>query len=83
MKGIIKLINPSRGWAAVKIDSGYTVFEILEGPFAIELGDEISGDLESHGGETLKNITKSEAMNVYIQGIMCSREHAISLMRDH
>lgn len=81
MKGIVRFINPKRGLAAVEIDSGFTVFEILEMSCALEIADEISGDLEANGGERFINITKSETMEVFIEGVMCSKEHALSLMR--
>lgn len=81
MKGIVTLLNPTRGLAAVETDSGFTVFEILEVSCSIELGDEVCGDLESQGGEILNNITKTETMDVFIEGVMCSKENAISLMR--
>lgn len=81
MKGIVKIINLNRGMAAVETDGGLSVFEILEVTCSIELGDEISGKLESLGRETLINTTKNESMDVSIEDMHCSKERAIQLMR--
>lgn len=47
---------------------------------AVEIGDVISGNLDSHEGETLINLSKNEKMDVYIQGINCTSLNAQKLM---
>lgn len=81
MKGIVKKINPQRGIIAVEVDTNdFTVIEILEMSCAVEIGDVISGNLDSHEGETLINLSKNEKMDVYIQGINCTSLNAQKLM---
>lgn len=76
MKGTVTLINPKRGFFVVEVDPGdYTVIEIL-GEYNLEVGDIISGSLDSHGGEDLKNETQGETMSVFIQGVHCSASTA-------
>ena len=42
--------------------------------------DDISGDLEAHGGETVRNETQNESMDVFIQGVHCTPANAKLLM---
>lgn len=81
MKGIVKSMNPHRGFAAVELDTGYSVLEIFEVSTSLELGDVISGPLESLGGETVKNVSKNETYDVFIQDCHCSKEIAMQLMK--
>lgn len=82
MKGIVKMINPKRGMIAVEVDTNdLTVVEILEITCAVEIGDVISGNLDSHGGEKLVNLSKNEKMDVFIQGSGCTPQNARNLMR--
>lgn len=57
MEGRVISINPHKGFIAIKTDGGITVVELLGG-YEVEVEDIISGDLESHGGETLFNETQ-------------------------
>ncbi len=79
MRGIVKLLNPKRGMAAIETSNGYTVFEIL-GDYDVEIGDEISGDLDAHGGETFKNISKEEDIEVYVEAIQATEQNARQLI---
>lgn len=71
MNGTVVLVNPRNGFVVVEVEAGdYTVVEMLGG-YAIEVGDVVSGNLHSNGGEDLRNQTQQETMSVYIQGIHC------------
>ena len=81
MQGIVKGINNRKGFIAVETDSGeYAVLELLGG-YDVEIGDVISGPLESLGEEEVINLTQSEEMDVFIQEIYCNLQSAQSLMR--
>lgn len=72
MKGTVSFINPRNGFFAVQVeDNDFTVIELTD-TCEVEAGDVVSGDLDSHGGTSLKNVTKNEVMSVYIQGIHCA-----------
>ena len=79
MKGIVIDINSKIGFVAVDTENGITVFELL-GDYKIDVNDEISGNLESRGGETLSNITKKEDIKVYIRGVQCTPQFARKLL---
>lgn len=82
MKGTVSLISYNRDMVAVTTENGdYTIFEVLGG-HNIELGDAISGNLENLAGEILTNLSKDEEIDVFIEDIHSSREHAIELLRD-
>jgi len=82
MQGIVKMINPKRGLIAVEIDTNdFTVMEILEMSCNVEIGDVISGNLDSHAGETVTNLSKREKMSVFIEGVNCTPLNANNLMR--
>jgi exosome complex RNA-binding protein Rrp4 len=77
MRGTIKLINNPKGMLAVETEEGqYSVIELL-GEYSPEVGDIVSGNLESTGGETLRNVTQRQDWNVFIQNANESRERAI------
>ena len=79
MKANVITINHKKGVVAVETANGITVFELLGG-YEVELGDIISGRLESLGSETFRNETKQENLDVYVQGIHCSPQIAKQLM---
>ncbi len=56
-----------------------TAFEIL-GDYDVEIGDEISGHLDSNGSETFKNITKEEDIEVYVEAIQATEQNARQLI---
>lgn len=79
MKGEVVLVNPENGMAALMVDGGgYTSFEVLGGE--VECGDVISGDLESLGGETWRNETQMEDLDVFVEDIHGSRSTARQLI---
>jgi hypothetical protein len=52
------------------------------GGYDIELGDFVSGNLHSHGGENLFNERQFTTMLVLIQGIQCSASVARQMTLD-
>lgn len=71
MKGIIQLINPSRGMYAAEIDGEgeYVIFELMDTDEP-EIGDVISHqDFYSMGTETFKNITQECEIEVFVQNV--------------
>lgn len=79
MKANVIAINNKKSVVAVETANGITVFELLGG-YEVELGDVISGRLENLGGETFRNETRRESLDVYVQGIHCSPQNARQLM---
>ncbi len=80
MKGTVVLINRSRGMAALVTASGeHTSFEIL-GPYDIDPGDILTGDLESLGEETWNNETKLEEIDVFVEDIYGSKQVALRII---
>lgn len=73
------MLNPNRGMAVVETDYRYTVFEVL-GDYDIEIGNKISGELDAHGGETFKNLTKNERFEVYVEAIQATEQNARQLI---
>lgn len=69
MKG--KVVGLNKDLCAVQVSSGITVFEIIGG-HVTEIGDIISGNLESVGRESLYNETKHEKIDVFIEDWSCS-----------
>ena len=71
MKGIIQLINPSRGMYAAEIDGEgeYVIFELMDTDEP-EIGDVISHqNFYSMGTETFKNITQECEIEVFVQNV--------------
>lgn len=81
MNGTVTIINSQKQFLAVKTPSDeYSVIEVLEMETP-ELGDILSGELESLGGETLINLTKGETIEVFIQEIYATKEQALRLLQ--
>jgi hypothetical protein len=79
MKGTVAFINPTRGMAALITENGeYTSFETLGDD--VELGDILSGDLESVGGETWYNETKHEEIEVMVEDIYGTKQIALKII---
>lgn len=80
MKGSVAFINPSIGFFAVMVENNdYTVIETSDiGEF--EIGDIVSGNLNSHGDEKIKNITKDQIISVYIQSVHSTASNARGLV---
>ncbi len=66
MQGIVHTINRRRGMFVVQFDSGFAVFELLDG-IDISPGDPISGNLEALGGEELLHLGHRQRFSVYGQ----------------
>ncbi len=79
MKGEVIATNPHKGYIAVRTDGGTSVIELL-GAYSVEIDDIISGNLERIGGETLRNETQLESMDVFIQGVHCTAQITNKLM---
>jgi len=81
MNGKIIGINRRNGFHAVRTEDGdITVFELLDS-VTPELGDEISGNLDTMGSEELTNISQQEDFSVFIQDAHCSDTRAAELLR--
>lgn len=79
MKGFVRFLNLQNGLVAVETNEGFAVIEIRE-RCAIDIGDEITGPLDSSGGKTLYNATKKESFSVSIENAHCSRVEATELL---
>ena len=73
MKG--EVVNLNGDLCAVEISTGITIFEIL-GAHSTGIGDNISGNLENLGGESLFNETKDEYIDTFIEDCHCTDESA-------
>ncbi len=79
MKGEIVFFNSQRRMAAALTENNeYTVFELLD--HEIEIGDFITGNLESLGGETFYNETSFEEMDVFVEEIQVSEKSALQMI---
>jgi|PlaIllAssembly_1097288.scaffolds.fasta_scaffold412876_1 hypothetical protein len=81
MKGNVRFLNLQNGLVAVETSEGFTVFEVRE-CCAIDIGDEISGPLDSSGEKTLYNGSKDESFDVFIENTRCTRVEAKELLAD-
>jgi hypothetical protein len=80
MYGIVKIINHERGIIAVEVDTNdFTVFEYKR-PYAVNIGNVISGNLDSKGSKSLMNLSNYNKMDVIIQGVNCTLQNAQHLM---
>ena len=79
MKGVIRFLNLQNGLVAVETNKGFTVFEIRQ-RCALDIGDEVTGPLDSLEGETLHNTTRGESFDVSIENIHCNRADTIKLL---
>ena len=77
--GRVVNVNPDKGLMAVETSSGVTVLELL-GPFEIEEGDCISGNLHSDETEICMNLTRSESLDIRVESTSCSESCVIRLM---
>jgi len=81
MKGTITTINHRTGFHAVLTEEGdITVFELVDAAQP-EIGDAISGALDSLGSETLKNLSQGASFDVFIQDAHCSDSRAKHLLK--
>ena len=83
MKGVVELISPRHGMIGVQTENNdYSVLELLGGYF-LEIGDVLEGELDSLGGEEVKNITQDELWDVFIQDIYTSKVSAWNLISQY
>ena len=68
MKGIVTDIDYQKSFVTVETERGYTVFELL-GDYEINIEDVIIGNLDSLGGEKLRNSSTGEIIDAFIQNI--------------
>ena len=79
MKGKIVLINNRREMAALITERGeYTSFDTRGSD--VEIGNIISGDLESVGFEEWLNETNGEKIEVFVEDICGARETALRMI---
>jgi hypothetical protein len=67
MKGIVTHIQEN-GFVEIQTNSFIAVVELIGG-YEVEVGDEISGQLDNLGGETIYNISQYEEVDVFIQNL--------------
>ena len=83
MRGIVELIGPRHGMIGVRTENDdYSVLELLGG-YCLEVGDILIGELDSLGGEEVKNITQDEIWDVFIQDIYASQQSAWNLISQY
>ncbi len=78
MQGTVKCLSANRQRAAVLTDNGYTVFDIISGE--VEPEDILSGDLASHGGVDLANLTSGRTISVFVEAIHATQAAVRSLL---
>ena len=76
MRGTVIYVSPNFAMAVVQHDDGFAVMEVLGGETA--RGDEVDGDWDAVGGETITNVTKGEKMDVFLEGSWGSQQTAIA-----
>lgn len=80
MKGIVKYVNSRNGLCAIEVETNnFTIFEDFDEGLAI--GDIVSGDLESLGGETLYNETQGIEVDGFIENYDCGENQIITQLK--
>lgn len=78
MKGVVREVT-RRGMVAIEVSGGdYTVAELLGDE--LEVGDEVSGALESLGGETLSG-PGGRPVQVFIEDCQMTARRATAFLR--
>lgn len=81
MRGRIEMINPHKGFVAVRTESNeFSVVEIIDSYFP-EIGAIVSVHLEELGGETLKCLDDGITFDVYIQDIHSTYANAKMMLQ--
>lgn len=76
MKGTVKYLNKEDGMAAIETAAGqFTILGVM-GDAALDLGDEVSGDLEGDGAVALNNDSKGTAFDAYVEDNAASEDLA-------
>ena len=78
IKGIVKGANHQRGWYMIQTAYGFTVAELIQGELNIH--DHLYGDLDNHGEAYIQNVTSGEHVELYIEAIQATLQHAQSLL---
>jgi hypothetical protein len=77
LRGQVVLSNTLHGTYAIKVFEGdITVIEALGEP-AMNIGDIVSGNLESLGAQHLVNETNGDLLEVFVESVYCSIEEAL------
>lgn len=76
MRGVVTFINAEDGLVAVLTEHGeYTVFGIMEDD-ALDVGDTLTGPLETLDHQMLHNETRRSELSVYVEDCELSEEDA-------
>lgn len=79
MKGIVKYVNTRNGLCAIEVETNnFTIFEDFDE--GLSVGDIVSGDLESLGGETLYNKTQEIEVDGSIENYGCGENQIETLL---
>ncbi|MBD8004545.1 hypothetical protein [Bacillus norwichensis] len=71
------MINHQKGWIALLTENNtFSIVEVLEMQLP-NIGDVISGDIETLGEETFYNVTQDETLDVYVQDIYAGQKAAM------
>lgn len=81
MKGTVAHIAHAIGWIAIRDEIGEITIAELLGGYDIEIGNRITGDLHSLGGETFYNQSEDEEIDVFVQYINLSEQQAIQIFQ--
>jgi hypothetical protein len=77
MKSKVFMINHQRGWIALLTENNtFSIVEVLEMNLP-NIGDIVSGNIESLGEETFFNESSSEELNVFVQDIYAGQKEAM------
>ncbi|MHB1011956.1 MAG: hypothetical protein ACYC37_03505 [Desulfobacteria bacterium] len=80
MKGRVVAVNQRKGMILVETTDGECSLVELLGGYDVNTGDVIEGDLESLGGEMLRNVTSKEKMSVFVQDIHMSKTYGMKVI---
>ena len=79
MEGVVKFVSEEMNVFAIETDNGFTIFELVETDH-IELGDVVSGSLESAACNSLFNHSRGAKLEVYVRDIVPTLEAAEALV---
>jgi len=77
--GTVVFLSANQSMVVVRHSDGYAVVELLGE--AVEMGDQVAGDWEALGGETIFNRTQGARLDVFMQGTWGSVEIAVETAR--
>jgi hypothetical protein len=80
MRGKITKVNCRTGLAVVQISKdSFSVFEMMGS--TVDVGHEISGNLELRGTVEVRNLSRNMDMEIYVLESKCSALHAEELVQ--